>query len=94
MGKNAEKDVLFSFHFAPDNWRAWNVRNSWVVQPEDQIGEGFFDGSVFEASKKESDDALKAFLRKGLENTSVTCLFLLGPKLGNVDGSGTKWQGA
>ena len=30
--------------------------------------------SVFEASKKESDDALKTFLRKGLENTSVTCV--------------------
>ena len=35
---------------------------------------GFFDGSVFEASKKEGDDALKAFLREGLNNTSVTCV--------------------
>lgn len=66
--------TFFSFHYSPDVWRAWNVRNSWVVRPSEQEDKGFFDSSVFEASKKESDDALKAFLRKGLENTSVTCV--------------------
>ena len=66
--------TFFSFHYVPDVWRAWNVRNSWVVRPRDQVDHGFFDSSVFEASKKESDDSLKAFLRKGLENTSVTCV--------------------
>ncbi|CAN7700558.1 TIR domain-containing protein [Mesorhizobium sp. LjRoot246] len=66
--------TFFSFHYQPDVWRAWNVRNSWVVRADDQISNGFFDASVFEASKKEGDDALKAFLRKGLENTSVTCV--------------------
>lgn len=66
--------TFFSFHYQPDSWRAWNVRNSWVVRPSDEEGVGFFDSSVFEASKKESDDALKTFLRKGLENTSVTCV--------------------
>ena len=65
--------TFFSFHYAPDVWRAWNVRNSFVVQNEKNF-ECFFDGSVFEASQKESDDVLKAFLRKGLENTSVTCV--------------------
>ena len=35
---------------------------------------GFFDSSVFEASKKEGDIALKNFLREGLNNTSVTCV--------------------
>ena len=66
--------TFFSFHYGPDVWRAWNVRNCWIVRPQDQISAGFFDSSVFEASKKESDDALKTFLRKGLENTSVTCV--------------------
>ncbi|MFA0889107.1 MAG: TIR domain-containing protein [Synergistales bacterium] len=66
--------TFFSFHYLADVWRAWNVRNSWVVKDEDQVGEGFFDSSVFEASKKESDDSLKAFLREGLKNTSVTCV--------------------
>jgi len=66
--------TFFSFHYVPDVWRAWNVRNSWVVKPEDQVSSGFFDSSVFEASKKESDDSLKAFLREGVKNTSVTCV--------------------
>lgn len=66
--------TFFSFHYGPDAWRAWNVRNSWVVRPEAQIDSGFFDSSVFEASKKESDDALKTFLRNGMANTSVTCV--------------------
>lgn len=66
--------TFFSFHYVPDVWRAWNVRNSWVVREANEDSRGFFDSSVFEASKKESDDALKTFLRKGLENTSVTCV--------------------
>ncbi|MFY3147956.1 TIR domain-containing protein [Achromobacter xylosoxidans] len=66
--------TFFSFHYKPDVWRAWNVRNSWVVREIDQEDQGFFDSSVFEASKKESDDVLKNFLRKGLESTSVTCV--------------------
>ncbi len=66
--------TFFSFHYQPDVWRAWNVRNSWVVKPTDQISTGFFDGSVFEASKKESDESLKNFLRDGMVNTSVTCV--------------------
>jgi hypothetical protein len=65
--------TFFSFHYQEDVWRAWNVRNCWVVN-DDRQSVGFFDGSVFEASKKEGDDALKAFLRDGLNNTSVTCV--------------------
>ncbi len=66
--------TFFSFHYQTDVWRAWNVRNSWVVRSDEQEDRGFFDGSVFEASKREGDDALKRFLREGLENTSVTCV--------------------
>ncbi|OCW20753.1 TIR domain-containing protein [Pseudomonas sp. S3E12] len=65
--------TFFSFHYQEDVWRAWNVRNCWVVN-DDRQSVGFFDGSVFEASKKEGDDALKVFLRNGLNNTSVTCV--------------------
>lgn len=66
--------TFFSFHYTPDVSRAYVVRNSWVVRPNDQSPSGFFDSSVFEASKKESPDSLKRFLRGGLENTSVTCV--------------------
>lgn len=66
--------VFFSFHYKPDVWRAWNVRNCWVVKPEEQEDAGFFDSSVFEASQRTGDDNLKAFLRDGLKNTSVSCV--------------------
>lgn len=66
--------TFFSFHYVSDVWRAWNVRNSWVVSPQDEIDRGFFDSSVFEANQKEGDDSLKSFLREGVENTSITCV--------------------
>ncbi|HEX8381812.1 MAG TPA: TIR domain-containing protein [Sphingomonas sp.] len=65
--------TFFSFHYGPDVWRAWNVRNSWVVT-DAEAPQGFFDNSVFEAKKRESDASLKRFLRDGLYNTSVTCV--------------------
>lgn len=66
--------TFFSFHYVPDVWRAWNVRNIWVADPKEQEDRGFFDRSVFEASKQDGDESLKAFLRDGLKNTSVTCV--------------------
>lgn len=67
------RKTFFSFHYQEDVWRVWNVRNCLVVS-KDQEADGFFDGSVFEASKKESDNSLKTFLSNGLKNTSVTCV--------------------
>lgn len=69
--------TFFSFHYTPDVWRVWNVRNCWELKSEDS--DGFFDSSVFEASQKESEDNLKQFLRNGLKNSSVTCV-LAGAK--------------
>lgn len=68
--------TFFSFHYQPDVWRVNIVKNCWVVKPVDQIADGFLDGSVFEASRRESPDELKSFLRKGLENSSVTCVLV------------------
>lgn len=68
--------TFFSFHYQPDIWRVWNVRNCWVVNDSEQVSDGFLDSSVFEASKKESPDALKKFLREGLKNSSVTCVLV------------------
>lgn len=67
------RKTFFSFHYQEDVWRVWNVRNCWAIG-KDREADGFFDGSVFEASKKESDDALKTFLSNGLKNSSVTCV--------------------
>ena len=70
--------TFFSFHYTPDVTRAWVVRNSWVtkVAQGERQDAGFFDSSVFEASKRESDDALKRFLREGLNGTTVTCVLV------------------
>jgi hypothetical protein len=70
--------TFFSFHYKPDVSRAWVVRNSWVtkVAQGERSDAGFFDSSVFEANKRESDDALKRFLREGLNNTTVTCVLV------------------
>lgn len=65
--------TFFSFHYQNDIWRVWNIRNTWVVSGSREAY-GFFDGSVIEKKKRESDDSLKRFLREGLDNTSVTCI--------------------
>ena len=57
--------VFFSFHYAPDVQRAHVVRNSWVTK-QDREDAGFFDASVFEATKLRGDDRLKAFIDQGL----------------------------
>jgi hypothetical protein len=66
--------TFFSFHYKPDVWRAWNVRNCWTIRPNGEEDAGFFDSSVFEAAERQNPEALKTFLRNGLENTSVTCV--------------------
>jgi hypothetical protein len=70
--------TFFSFHYKPDVLRSWVVRNSWVtkVAQGGRQSAGFFDSSVFEAAQRESDEALKRFVREGLENTSVTCVLV------------------
>jgi hypothetical protein len=70
--------TFFSFHYEPDVTRAWVVRNSWVTKlaQGERDDAGFFDSSVFEAMQRESDDALKRFLRDGLRNTAVTCVLV------------------
>src|SRR6266478_4997174 len=70
--------TFFSFHYKPDVTRAWVVRNSWVTKVAQGTRDdaGFFDSSVFEARQRESDDALKRFLREGLNGTTVSCVLV------------------
>lgn len=64
--------TFFSFHYAPDNWRAAIVRNGWVTK--DREDSGFFDSAAWEEAKKKSDLALKTFIGRQLDGTSVTCV--------------------
>lgn len=63
--------VYFSFHYEGDVWRANQVRNSWVTKP-DREAAGFHDAAEFEAVRKQGDDAVKRWIDRNLEGTSVT----------------------
>jgi hypothetical protein len=70
-----KRRVFFSFHYQSDINRVNIVRNSWVVRPDSQLaGEGFYDGSIWETAQRTGDDSLKDLIRKGVDNTSVTCV--------------------
>jgi hypothetical protein len=72
--------VYFAFHYQNDIWRVNEVRQSWVTQ-ERQVA-GFYDASLWEEAKKQSDLAIKRMINSGLQNTSVTCV-LIGSETSN-----------
>lgn len=68
--------VFFSFKYE-DVSRANVVRNSWVTQGKEAAG--FIDVADFENLKKQGDTAIKNWIDKQLEGTSVTAV-LVGEK--------------
>jgi hypothetical protein len=70
------RKVFFSFKYE-DVSRAMVVRNSWVAQGKDAAG--FIDAADFEKVKKQGDTAIKNWIDKQLEGTSVTVV-LVGEK--------------
>ena len=72
-----KRRVFFSFHYQNDIWRVNQVRQSWRYQHESQReAEGFYDGSIWENSKRTGPESLKALIRDGMSNTSVTCILV------------------
>lgn len=70
-----KRRVFFSFHYQNDINRVNVVRNSWVVRPEDSdTAQGFYDASLWESSKRKSEESVKALIREGINKTSVTCV--------------------
>ncbi len=67
--------VFFSFYYERDNWRVGPVRNSWVTKP-DRESAGFWDSAIWEEVKKKGDDAIKRWIDKQLEGTSVTAVLI------------------
>ena len=68
--------VFFSFKYK-DVSRTMVVRNSWVAQGREAAG--FIDAADFEALKRQGDTAIKNWINKQLEGTSVTVV-LVGEK--------------
>ena len=71
--------VFFSFKYK-DVSRAMVVRNSWVTQGKEAAG--FIDAAEFEKIKQQGDTAIKKWIDKQLEGTSVT-IVLVGEKTCN-----------
>ena len=69
------RKAFFSFHYKNDVWRANQVRNSWVTK-ENTEAAGFVDAADFEKVEKEGEDAIKRWITKQLEGTSVTVVLI------------------
>ena len=76
------RKVFFSFEYS-DVSRAMVVRNSWVTQGREAAG--FIDAADFEELERQGDDAIKKWIDKQLNGTSVTVV-LVGEKTCN-----SKW---
>ena len=70
------RKVFFSFKYK-DVSRAMVVRNSWVAQGKEAAG--FIDSADFEDLKRQGDTAIKNWIDKQLNGTSVTVV-LVGEK--------------
>lgn len=71
--------VFFSFHYQEDYWRVNQVRNSWVVQRDDNVKVNtrlFWDGSMWEEVQKQGDTAIKSAINEGMKNTSVLVVLI------------------
>lgn len=68
------KRVFFTFHYA-DIFRVNVVRNHWVTK-KNQSAAGFFDWSIWEEAKKNSEIALKRMINDAVKGTSVTCVLI------------------
>jgi hypothetical protein len=66
--------TFFSFHFERDNWRAGQVRNSWVTK--DREDAGFWDSAAWEEVKKKGTDAIEKWIDEQLKGTSVTVVLI------------------
>lgn len=62
--------VFFSFHYERDVRRIVQIRNSWVVRPEDDA-QPFYDKAEFEEAKKRAG-GIEQWIEEQLKGCSVT----------------------
>ena len=66
--------MFFSFHYQRDIWHVNQIRN--LPNIIGSAAAGFQDASLWEKTKKKGDNAIKRLIDKGLENTTVTVVFI------------------
>lgn len=77
------RHTFFSFRYKADNWRAANIRSSWITK--DRKAAGYFDSADWEEVKKKSDSSIETWIDGQLEGTSVTVVLI------GSDTAGKKW---
>ena len=71
-----KRKVFFSFHY-DDIMRVNNVRNVWKINhPDSAQMRSFYDSSLWESKKLESDESVKILIREGVSYTSVVCVLI------------------
>ena len=66
--------VFFSFHYQRDIWRVNQIRN--IPNVIGSAAAGFQDSSLWEDARRDGDAAIKRLIDNGLQNTSVTVVFI------------------
>ena len=74
--------VFFSFHYSRDVWRVNQIRNSWVTQQNRSAG--FIDAADFEAVRRRGESAVRAWIDRQLNGTTVTAV-LIGQQTASRD---------
>ena len=74
------RKVFFSFHYARDAWRVGQVRNCGVITNLEKSP--FYDKAEWESIKRSGDTAIKNWIDKQLQGTSVTVV-LIGEQTAN-----------
>ncbi|HKZ93692.1 MAG TPA: TIR domain-containing protein [Candidatus Bathyarchaeia archaeon] len=69
--------VFFSFHYERDIWRVSQVRNSWVTKPDIEEA-GYIDKAGWESLEREGEEAIKRWIMRQLDGTSVTVVLIGG----------------
>lgn len=69
------RKVFYSFHYDNDIMRVMTVRNRWVTQGG-QLASEVIDKAEFEQIKRKGENAVKNWIDKQLEGTSVTVVLL------------------
>lgn len=67
--------VFFSFHYEADVWRVSQVRQSWVTKPNREAA-GFWDHASWESVKRSGDAAVKRWIDRQLDGSSVTVVLI------------------
>lgn len=67
--------VFFSFHYERDNWRASQVRNSWITKPDRETA-GFYDHAEWETVERQGPQAIRNWINNQMNGSSVVCVLI------------------